>query len=186
MVEDRLLIWRFKRGSRDALQRIYSKYEVRLLTLATGLLANVADAQDAVHDVFVRFAQSADRINVNGSLKSYLTTCVMNRSRDMIRTAHRRKTVPLDESAEPTDADASQPDLSVICDEESRLLYRMLGRIPSEQREVIVLHLHGEMTFRQIAGEQGASINTVQGRYRYGLDKLRSMLASEVQDETSR
>ena len=110
----------------------------------------------------------------------------MNRSRDMIQTAHRRKTAPLDESAEPTGDEANQPDLSAICDEESRLLCRMLGRIPAEQREVIVLHLHGEMTFRQIAGAQGASIDAVHGRYHYGLDKLRSMLASEVRDETSR
>ncbi len=53
--EDKVLIWRFKCGSKDALRLIYEKYEDHLLTLATALLNNVSDAEDVVQDVFVRF-----------------------------------------------------------------------------------------------------------------------------------
>ncbi len=182
MLEDRLLIWRFKRGSSDALRRIYAKYENRLLTLAAALLVNPADAEDAVHDVFVSFAGSADRIGLNGSLKSYLATCVVNRARDAIRAATTRKSAGLDDAEELIADDAERPDLAAVCDEESRRLHRLLAGIPYEQREVIVLHVHEDMTFRQIADLQGASINTVQGRYRYGLDKLRTQLAREVRN----
>ena len=42
MLEDKLLVWRFKRGSRDALQRIYEKYIVYLVTLATALSNDAA------------------------------------------------------------------------------------------------------------------------------------------------
>ncbi|UCE48345.1 MAG: hypothetical protein JSW47_22445, partial [Phycisphaerales bacterium] len=77
MVEDRILIWRFKRGSREALQRIYEKYVVYLVTLATALLNDVGTAEDIVHDVFVSFAQSAERLRLEGSLKAYLATCVV-------------------------------------------------------------------------------------------------------------
>jgi len=45
---------------------------------------------------------------------------------------------------------------------------------------VIVLHLKGGMKFREIAVVQGVSISTVQGRYRYGLDKMRSVLNEEA------
>ena len=38
------------------------------------------------------------------------------------------------------------------------------------------VHLHGNMTFREIALELGDSINTVQSRYRYGIEKLRKLL----------
>jgi DNA-directed RNA polymerase specialized sigma24 family protein len=41
---------------------------------------------------------------------------------------------------------------------------------------VVNLYTQGDLTFRQIARIQNASINTVQGRYRYGLTKLRSLL----------
>ncbi len=64
--------------------------------------------------------------------------------------------------------------------EESGQLQDLLARLSYEQREVIVLHLHHELRFREIAKALGISINTVQSRYRYGLDKLRSILNSVV------
>ena len=97
MIEDKMLIWGFKRGSSDALQRIYEKYVVYLVTLATALLNDVNTAEDIVHDVFVSFAQSAGRLRMEGSLKAYLATCVVNRIRDRLRTKQ-RQTLTLDEA----------------------------------------------------------------------------------------
>ena len=56
MVEDRLLIWRFKHGNRDALRRIYQKYKNDLLKLAVALVSDAGVAEDVVQDVFVSFA----------------------------------------------------------------------------------------------------------------------------------
>ena len=82
MLEDKLLILRFKHGSSDALRRIYEKYRIYLLRLATALLYDAGVAEDVVHDVFLRFAQSGDEIRLKGSLKSYLRTCVVNSARN--------------------------------------------------------------------------------------------------------
>jgi len=57
-----------------------------------------------------------------------------------------------------------------------------MAQLPYEQREVIILHLMSDMRFRAIAGTQGVSISTVQSRYRYGLNKLRTLLDSEVKE----
>jgi hypothetical protein len=53
-MEDKLLVFRCKRGSRDALARIYQKYKRDLLLLAAALLNDSGIAEDVVHDVFVR------------------------------------------------------------------------------------------------------------------------------------
>jgi RNA polymerase sigma factor (sigma-70 family) len=178
MVEDKILIWKFKHGSRDALQRIYEKYIVYLVTLATALLNDVSTAEDIVHDVFVSFAQSTERLRLEGSLKAYLAICVVNRVRDRIRTSQRRP-APLDE-ANSICSKASGPELSAVCSEELQQLSRAMAQLPYEQKEVIILHLHSGMMFKQIAKSQQVSINTVQSRYRYALDKLRSLLNSEM------
>ena len=180
MLEDRVLIWKFKCGSGDALRRIYQKYKKDLLRLATIILNDVSDAEDIVHDVFVSFAQSADTLKLGGNLKSYLLTCVANRARNKNRANQHRQTVALDE-AEPVVSDAKQPDQWLICSEELRQWSDTMARLPFEQREVVVLHLRAGMTFRQIAKLQGISVNTIKGRYRYGLDKLRSILNGEVE-----
>ena len=173
-----MLIWGFKRGSSDALQRIYEKYVVYLVTLATALLNDVNTAEDIVHDVFVSFAQSAGRLRMEGSLKAYLATCVVNRIRDRLRTKQ-RQTLTLDE-AQSICSTAEGPELSAVCSEELQQLSFAMAQLPYEQKEVIMLHLHGDMMFKQIAKSQQVSINTVQSRYRYAMDKLRSLMNSET------
>jgi RNA polymerase sigma-70 factor (ECF subfamily) len=179
MIEDELLKWRFKCGSREALSRIYEKYLNNLLTLAMALLNDTGAAEDIVHDVFVSFAKSADSFKLRGSLKSYLGTCVINRARDRIRTNQRQSTRP--GKTDLISSEENEPDQSVICGEESRRLNDAIAQLPDRQREVIILRLKGEMRFREIARLQGVSISTIQGRYRYGLEKLRSLLDGEVE-----
>jgi len=69
----------------------------------------------------------------------------------------------------------------IIDSEQLRQLNDALDQLPEQQREVIILHLQGGMKFKAIAELQGVSINTVQSRCRYGLDKLRSILDSEAE-----
>ncbi len=178
-MQDKLLIWRFKRGSSDALCRIYEKYEDDMLTLAVSLLNDVSAAEDVVHDVFVSFAQSAEKIRLKGNLKGYLLTCVANLARDRIRARNRHAAGLA--KAEPASPDSQEPSELLICDEELRRLTHAMAQLPYEQREVIALRLRGEMTFRAIAKSRNVSINTIQSRYRYGLDKLRSLLDCEVE-----
>ena len=74
---------------------------------------------------------------------------------------------------------AAGPADAVILQDLIQRLIEGFGRIPYEQREVIILHLYSKMRFRQIAQSQGISLNTIQSRYRYGLEKLRAVLNSE-------
>jgi len=179
MVEDRVLIWKFKLGSRDALQRIYEKYKNDLLKLAVALTNDVNTAEDVVQDVFVAFAKSAAKIQPRGNLKKYLVTCVANRIRNRKRDQHRHETSGIDD-LDSAISDVNRPEQWAILSEELELLSNAMAQIPYEQREVVTLYMQGGMTFRQIAKIQNASVNTVQGRYRYGLNKLRSILNSEI------
>ena len=180
MIEDKLLIWKFKRGSKDALRRIYEKYKNELLKLAVVLVNDVNGAEDAVQDVFVNFAQSAEEIRISGNLKKYLAVCVANRIRNRKRDQQRHRLASI-EDADCAISDLKRPEQWAILSEQLKLLSSAMAQIPDEQREVIALYMQGEMTFRQIARIQNVSIDTIQGRYRYGLDKLRSLLDSEVE-----
>jgi len=181
MLEDRLLVWKFNRGDIGALRDVYEKYKDDLVTLAAALLTDVSSAEDVVHDVFVSFIESSRKFRLTGSLKGYLAICVANRARTKNRSQQVRNRV-LPDRTDTTDPDSGNPEFAAVFGEELRQLGVALEQLPYEQREVLILRSHGRMKFKKIAKQQGVSISTVQGRYRYALDKLRSMLNGEVRE----
>jgi RNA polymerase sigma-70 factor (ECF subfamily) len=179
MLEDKLLVLKFRAGDKDALCRIYQKYKNYLLTLAKGLLGRQVEAEDIVHDIFVVFARSAGDFRLTGNLKNYLAACVCNLARDKIRARTRQAETPVE--IDTTSLNQNNPQDCLIEKEDFTRLRTALRQIPYEQREVVLLHLRAGMHFRQIARLQCVSLSTTCGRYRYGLDKLRSLLNSEVE-----
>ena len=179
MLEDKLLVLKCRRGDQDAMCRVYDKYKDFLLTLARGLVGEQAEAEDIVHDAFVAFARLARGFRLTGSLKGYLATCVVNGARDRIRAAARWTRVQ--DRATPTITAPENPQEDAAEAEDIVRLRQALRRIPYEQREAVLLHIKGGMKFREMAKIQGVSVSAIHARYRYGLDKLRSLLNSEVE-----
>ena len=178
MLEDKLLAWQFRKGSRAALCRIYEKYYDYLLTVVTALLHDVNAAEDVVHDSFLKLSKSAHLLNPQRSLKWYLVACVSNRARDTLRS-RRHETVSLDESVSLQNG-ACGPESAAIRNEEMQIISDALEQLPYEQREVVVLRTRGRMTFKAIAELRQVSIRTVHSQYRYGLDKLKTLLNGQV------
>jgi RNA polymerase sigma-70 factor (ECF subfamily) len=180
MLEDKVLVRRFKSGDEAALERIYKKYKNELLALAVSLTNDTTAAEDAVHDVFVSLAQSAKRTCRIRNLKKYLITSVANRVRNQQRYRKRHQTVGIDNSDLPI-RDLSRPERWLMLNEELELLDQALAQIPYEQREVITLYMQGNMSLREIARFQNESFNTIAGRYRYAKKKLRSLLNGDIE-----
>jgi RNA polymerase sigma-70 factor (ECF subfamily) len=168
------LVHRLRRGDVDALHQIYHRYKDDLLTVAMAILSDPYAAEDCVHDVFVHFAGAPAELQATKSLRGYLTRCVANRAKNQFKRRQLQPRPCGDERNCPDDGDC--PTRRLIASEESTRVFEALAKLPAEQREVISLHLHGQMRFREIAEQLDLSINTVQSRYRYGIEKLRALL----------
>jgi RNA polymerase sigma-70 factor (ECF subfamily) len=179
-MKDKLLVNRHNRSNRDVLRSIYEEYRDSLLVLAVALSNDLNTAEDAVHDVFVAFAGTLDDFKLTGSLKAYLTKCVANRVRDLMRAKRNRAKVLDPGQNYPESPHEAEPVGLIICNEQLQILCSAMAQLPYEQREVIVLRIHGQMRFAALAKFMGLSVNTVKGRYRYGIKKLRSILNSEI------
>jgi RNA polymerase sigma-70 factor (ECF subfamily) len=183
ILEDRYLVWRLKRGDSGALCRIYNRYETDLLTLARSLLGKTGLAEDVLQDVFVKFIESIDGFELTGSLKGYLAKCVVNRAHDYHRKDRRRTdAMAAEERFCITDHGAMpSPVETAVADEQLQQLTAALAELPDEQRETVLLHLQGGLRFHEIARIQGVTAKTAWSRYRYGLDRLRSVLNGQVE-----
>lgn len=173
-MKDAHLVHRLRHGEVDALHQIYHRYKEDLLTVAMALLGDPHAAEDCVHDVFVHFAAAPADVRANQNLRGYLMRSVANRAKNLLK---RRQLQPWQQGDEQDCVDDDDcPRERMMASEESTRVFEALAKLPAEQREVISLHLHGQMRFREIADELGLSINTVQSRYRYGIEKLRALL----------
>jgi RNA polymerase sigma-70 factor (ECF subfamily) len=179
MLEDAKLRHGFNRGRKDVLPWIYEKYKHDLVSLAAALLQDKTAAEDVVHDVFVSLLEAERKLRISQTLKGYLATAVANKARTKNKTAANRQTTSAEQIG-PLQDSSSSPDSSAIFGEQKRYLMHALAQLPYEQREVILLKINCGLKFKAIAKSQNVSINTVQGRYRYGIEKLRTLLNGEL------
>jgi RNA polymerase sigma-70 factor (ECF subfamily) len=176
MSEDKHLLKLLRQGDSSALRRLYEKYRTDLFTVAMSLVHDVHTAEDCLQDVFVHLAEGAADMEIRRNLKGYLVSSVANRARDRLR----RKTKLLDKTESFGCSDGSADPVKILIDrEESARLFNTLMRLSYDQREVFVLHVQGEMKFREIAELQNVSVKTVQSRYRYGIEKLQALLEKD-------
>ena len=179
VLEDRILVWRFKQGSKEALAGIYEKYRDDLLRIAGALLNRNTAAEDIVHDVFISFVRNRNEFVLKGSLKAYLATGVVNRTRSFYRNKEKNATVE-NEQIDLVESRHKRPEQWIIGNEQTQILNDALQKLPDEQREAVILHTQANLRFRQIAKLQEISTKTAQSRYRYGIEKLRTLLNGKV------
>ena len=168
------MVHRLSRADPDALRQIYHRYKDDLLTVGMALLGDPEAAEDCMHDVFVHFAGAPADMRANRNLRGYLMRCVANRAKNLIKRQQLEPVRSVDEQDYGGEQDC--PEGRLIVSEESMRIFEALSKLPAEQREVVSLHIHGQMKFREIAEQLDVSINTVQSRYRYGIEKLRTFL----------
>lgn len=171
---DMELVGRLRAGDADALRVVYERYRKDVLAAAATMLCGSDAAGDVLHDVFVSLARSAAALPADVKLRPYLVAAGANRCRDLLRAAKR---ADAGQRQHEPPRPASDPVHLVASDEQSRLLWQAVADLPDVQRAVVTLHIHGGLTFREIARIEAIPENTAQPRYRYAIEKLRTRFA---------
>ena len=152
------------------IEALYRQQGAALLLFALAISSDRGRAQDAVHQVFLKAIENGS-VSEAINKKAYLFACVRNAVLNEAKVQDRNMPLDIDSAwFSPPDRDYSG-ELN---------LRRALSDLPDDQREVLVLHVWGELTFSDIGDLLGVSTSTAASRYRYALAKLRgSMLAKE-------
>jgi RNA polymerase sigma-70 factor (ECF subfamily) len=165
----------------DQLAGLVDGYTDRLVRFAFRRLGRIQDAEDIVHDVFVRMF-TTDRNSPIDLYGPYLFRSVANACTDLLRRRARQAGLHDDtgfarlSSAGPGPAEAAQ-----VAEENDRAL-ALLRRLPPEQAEAIRLRVFDGLSLDEIASVLDCPINTVSSRLRYGFQKLRDVLGNKGSD----
>ncbi len=159
----------------DSWKMWFHRFGPKLLLCARQWCRSHADAEEVVQDAFIRFWRH--QRGLPGEPMALLVTSVRRAAFDLARSTDRR-TWREEQSFVGTGDDFAWFESSLEGEERRAALEEAMRRIPSEQREVLVLKIWAELTFEQIAAELQLSPNTAASRYRYALAALRNELAA--------
>ena len=146
-------------------ERLYEDKAAHLLLYARALGLSFSEAEDLVQETFVSLLNLAEPPD---NPEHYAFRALRNKALNFKRSLWRRLTREVESLRWFEQNDDETP--------AEREAIRGLAKLPPAQREVIVLKIWSEYTFEEIAGLLEISPNTVAGRYRYGLEKLRACL----------
>jgi len=181
---DDVLLARFAAGDRTALDELFRRHRAVAYRVAYRLLGQEADALDAVQNGFVKALTHLDRFGRRSSFKTWLLRIVSNAALDLGRQRRREgwndrstnRAVPV----QIEDAGQGVPGTELERADLRRLIDRALAQLPATQRQTFVLHVDGELSYREVADALGISIGTVMSRLFYARQKLRLLLADRI------
>lgn len=164
-------------GDRQAFEQLYLSHKDELLTVASWLVRDPQAAEDLAHETFLSFVQRAGKLNGCVKIRPYLVVSCANKARDYLRRNKRLQ--DYGKLLERPDRAAAEPPNVAMRREEATRIVELVSKLPIEQRMVLAMRIHGELTFREIAESTSTPINTVQSRYRYAIASLRQTLHGE-------
>ncbi len=134
-------------GEREALRRLYDRYSGYAMAIGLRYLPEGDEVRDVLQDSFVRILTSIGQFNYHGegSLKSWVSRIVSNRSVDYLREHQRFRVV----SGIPDEPDEEEePDVGGVPPD---VLTKMIGRLPVNYRTVLNLYIFEQRSHREIA-----------------------------------
>lgn len=181
---DEMLMARFKRGQVAAMDELVERYRMPLYSFLWRMTGNETDTQEVFQDTWVRVITKAKGFKQE-RFKGWLFRIAHNLVIDRVRRRHHQ--ISLDAPVGNGDegdqtlgdrlvAEGPEPDRSVQNRDLTGDVELALRELPREQREVFLMRMESDMTFREIAETQGVSLNTALARMQYALGKMRKLL----------
>ena len=182
-ITDADLIRAIQRGDEGALAALYDRYGAILFGLIVRIVNSRPEAEDVLQQVFMQvWNRAADFDETRGKAFSWLVTVARSRSIDRIRSLGVRARAV--ETANQAEAKMAFPtgEAAVFQAEQREMIRGVLGELPADQREVLLLAYFEGLTQVEIADRLNTPLGTIKTRMRTGLTKLRDALKGRNSD----
>jgi RNA polymerase sigma-70 factor (ECF subfamily) len=153
-----------------SLESIWNVYYCRLLAFLRRRVANEAEAEDLLQEVFLRVHQHLCCLPQPEKMDSWIYQIARNLITDHYRKRRETEELPDDLRAEEefTEED-SQAELALS-------LKEMVGELPEPYRDAILLTEYQGLSQVELAGRLGLSVSAAKSRVQRAREKLRDLL----------
>jgi RNA polymerase sigma factor (sigma-70 family) len=181
-LSDAELIHAFMQDDSCALEVLVNRYKDKIYTAIYLLVKDKYIAEDIFQDAFLKIIKTIreGRYSEQGKFLPWAIRVCHNLCMDHFRRIRQQIPVTLPDGTDISDWLSSGEATDHI---EKRQVHdgvrKLIEQLPEEQREVIVMRMYGDLSFKEISDITGVSINTALGRMRYGLINLRRMITEK-------
>lgn len=175
MVSDSELMKQCRMGDPKYQEMLYQRFSPTLFAVALRYARNYDDAQDILHDAFVKILTNLDSFNENGSLEGWMHAIVVNTA---INAYHKKQkmngTIDIDEVSEQVgDVTIRQKDFL-----SENILLQFVNELPDGYRTVFNLFEIDGYSHKEISEITGSSYTTVRTQ----LFKAKRALKKKIED----
>lgn len=181
VMTDRQLVEIYHNGKEEGFEELLKRYKSRVFGKIMMYVKDRAVAEDIFQDTFVRVIHALKEGNYNeeGKFSAWVMRIAHNLCIDYFRgkkkmpmTRERDEYNPFDFiSNNDKNSEESVVNSEVLVD-----VKKLLGLLPQEQKEIVMMRLYYDMSFKEISEQLDISINTALGRMRYALINLRKLI----------
>ena len=193
LLNDNELVKLYIEGNEESLSVLLYRHKRKLFSSIMVVVKNKALAEDIFQDTFFKVIQTLKRgqYNEEGKFLPWIIRIARNLIIDHFRRIKKMPPVPVyinDEGEEVSvfNTLASSEESTSVNDHQKlkKSVRAIISKLPTDQREVVIMRTYYDMSFKEIADFTGVSINTALGRMRYGMLNLKKM-AEEQKLEVS-
>jgi RNA polymerase sigma-70 factor (ECF subfamily) len=181
ITSDSLLVKNYILGDEASLEILIKKHQQRLFSFIYGKVKDKDVTNDIFQDTFIKVIKTLKKGNYNeeGKFLPWIMRIAHNLIIDYFRKNNR---LPNFKNSDEFDI------FSIISDEslnaEKQIIQEqifddvreLINELPEEQKEVLIMRMYRDMSFKEISDNTGVSINTALGRMRYALINMRKLI----------
>ena len=182
---DQELVTKYLNGEHSCIELLITRHKNRVYSYILLVVRNQPLAEDIFQDTFIKVIKSLHqgKYHDDGKFVPWVMRIAHNLIIDHFRKEKQLKVISNDacEYSVFNSKKLSEKTIedTIIDDQISEDLRKMLDYLPDDQREVIVLRHYAGLSFKEIADHTNVSINTALGRMRYALINLRKLVAEK-------
>jgi|GWRWMinimDraft_6_1066014.scaffolds.fasta_scaffold15500_2 RNA polymerase sigma-70 factor (ECF subfamily) len=162
-------------GDVDVFAHLVDRYHARCLRVATHLLGDSDDAEDAVQEAFVRAYRHLGSYRERDRFGAWLLRIVVNQCRT--RVTREARYLPFD--AEQHDSESATDSTANLGDQRAELAHA-LAQLGPDQREALVLRFAEELSYEEISSLTGVGISALKMRVQRACTRMRVLLAEHL------
>lgn len=173
--EELFIFNRMVDGDKEAFRFFFDRYYTDLCNFVNIYIRDSTISEEIVQDIYVYFWEKKRKINIESSVRSYLMRASKNKSLNYIRNEKIKLNI-YEKLSRATEVSEDMPDNILDANQLRKIIDESVNQLPEKCREVYLLAKSKNMSYKEIAGELGISLKTVENHMGKALKRLRKTL----------